>query len=118
MKRLDHSMILVGIAATYTPLAFNMFSGWWRIGILGAAWGAALIGVGTAVAGVHLHRWARAGLYVAMGWIAVAGCIWAYAVPYLIYYGADVGSVARSASLAWVVIGTAIAGYVSYNRVQ
>ena len=52
------------------------------------------------------------------GWIAVGGCVWAYAVPYLIYYGADVGAVARSANLAWVVIGAAIAGYVSYNRVQ
>ena len=72
LRRIDHANIFVLIAATYTPLAFNMFSGWWRIGILGAAWGAALVGVGTAVAGVQLHRWARAGLYVGMGWIALA----------------------------------------------
>ena len=52
------------------------------------------------------------------GLIAVGGCIWAYAVPYLIYYGADLGAVARSANLIWVVIGAGIAGYVSYNRVQ
>jgi hemolysin III len=71
LRRIDHANIFVLIAATYTPLAFNMFSGWWRIGILGAAWGAALVGVGAAVTGVQLHRWARAGLYVAMGWIAL-----------------------------------------------
>ena len=52
------------------------------------------------------------------GWIAVGGCIWAYAVPYLIYYGVDLGGVARSANLIWVVFGAAIAGYVAYNRVQ
>jgi hypothetical protein len=52
------------------------------------------------------------------GWIAVGGCIWAYAVPYLIYYGANVGDVARSAGFAWVAIGAAIACYVAYNRTQ
>ena len=54
----------------------------------------------------------------ATGWIAMGGCVWAYAVPYLIYYGADVGDVARSAGFAWVVIGSGIACYVAYNRTQ
>src|SRR6266545_3897463 len=54
LRRIDHANIFVLIAATYTPLAFNMFSGWWRIGILGAVWGAALVGVGAAVASVQL----------------------------------------------------------------
>jgi hemolysin III len=72
LRRIDHANIFVLIAATYTPLAFNMFSGGWRVGILGAVWGAAIVGVGAAVAGVQLRRWARAGLYVGMGWIALA----------------------------------------------
>ena len=71
LRRIDHANIFVLIAATYTPLAFNLLSGWWRVAILAAAWGAALIGVGTAVAGVRLPRWARAGLYVGLGWIAL-----------------------------------------------
>jgi hemolysin III len=71
LRRIDHANIFVLIAATYTPIAFNMFSGGWRVGILGAAWGAALVGVGAAVTGVQLHRWVRAGLYVTMGWIAL-----------------------------------------------
>jgi len=73
LRRIDHANICVVIAATYTPLAFNMFSGWWRIGILGAVWGAALVGVETAVAGVQLHRWARAVRYVGVGLVALAG---------------------------------------------
>ena len=52
------------------------------------------------------------------GWIAVGGCIWAYAVPYLLYYGANFGAVARSAGLVWVVLGAGVACYVAYNRVQ
>jgi hemolysin III len=72
LRRIDHANIFVLIAATYTPLAFNMLSGGWRVGILGAVWSAAFVGVGAAVAGVQQHRWARAGLYVAMGWLALA----------------------------------------------
>ena len=71
MRRIDHANIFVLIAATYTPLAFNLLSGWWRVGILGAVWGAALIGVGATFAGMQLRRWVRAGLYVGMGWIAL-----------------------------------------------
>src|SRR6266545_3297931 len=57
LRRIDHANIFVLIAATYTPLAFNLLSGWWRVAILGAVWGAALVGVGAAVAGVQLRRW-------------------------------------------------------------
>ena len=71
LRRIDHANIFILIAATYTPLAFNMLSGWWRVGILGAVWGVALAGVVAEIAGVQLRRGARAGLYVAMGWIAL-----------------------------------------------
>jgi hemolysin III len=72
LRRIDHANIFVLIAATYTPLAFNVLSGWWRAGMLGAVWGAALIGIGAAIAGVQWRRGPRAGLYVAMGWLALA----------------------------------------------
>lgn len=71
LRRIDHANIFILIAATYTPLAFNLLSGWWRVGVLGASWGAALVGVGVAIAGVRLRRWARTGLYVGLGWIAL-----------------------------------------------
>ena len=32
----------------------------------------------------------------ATGWIAVGGCIWTYVVPYVLFYGVDLGDVARS----------------------
>lgn len=97
LRRIDHANIFVLIAATYTPLASILLSGWWRAGILAAVWGAALVGVGAAVAGVQLRRWARAGLYVGMGWIAVAA----------------LGPI--SAALPWPAIGLLITGGVLYS---
>jgi hypothetical protein len=52
------------------------------------------------------------------GAIAITGCIWTYAVPYLLFYGVDVGDIARNAALAWVFIGAVIACYVAYQRTQ
>ena len=72
LRRIDHANIFVLIAATYTPVAFNVLSEWWRVGVLGVTWGAAIAGAGAAVAGVQLRRWARAALYVGLGWIALA----------------------------------------------
>ncbi len=97
LRRIDHANIFIVIAATYTPLAFNLLSGWWRVGVLGAAWGAALVGIGIAVAGVPLRRWARAGLYVGLGWIAFP----------------SLGQM--SAALPWGAIGLIITGGALYS---
>ncbi len=97
LRRIDHANIFLLIAATYTPLATNVLSGWWRVGILGAVWGVALVGVGTAVAGVQLRRWVRAGLYVGTGWIAVAA----------------LGEI--SAALPWPAIGLIVTGGALYS---
>ena len=45
LRRLDHANIFILIAGTYTPIAFNVMTGWWRIGILVTVWGLALAGV-------------------------------------------------------------------------
>ena len=52
------------------------------------------------------------------GWIAIGGCIWTYVVPYGLFYGVDVGDVARNGSLAFVFLGAVIACYVAYNRAR
>jgi hypothetical protein len=51
--------------------------------------------------------------------IAIAGCIWAYAFPYLLTLGVDVGGTAqRVTGGTWVVIGAVIACYIAYQRTQ
>ena len=52
------------------------------------------------------------------GFIAIGGCIWTYVVPYGLFYGVDLGDVARSSSLVWVFLGAGVACYVAWNRVQ
>ncbi len=45
MQRIDHSMIYVLIAATYTPLAWVVLDGWLRSAVLCMAWGIAIGGI-------------------------------------------------------------------------
>jgi len=71
LRRLDHAMIFVMIAGSYTPIAYTMLTGWWRIGLLAGVWAVALAGV-TAVTMPHpVSRRVRVGLYLALAWLAV-----------------------------------------------
>ena len=44
MQRLDHTMILVLIAGTYTPIAIVALDGWLQWLVLGASWGMVFVG--------------------------------------------------------------------------
>jgi hemolysin III len=71
LRALDHANIYLLIAGTYTPIAVNVLAGWERVGVLVTVWALAAIGVTCTVVTPRLPRWARAGLYVAMGWVAL-----------------------------------------------
>jgi hemolysin III len=75
LRRADHATIFVFIAATYTPLVFNVLDGWWRLGVLITIWTCALAGVVGAAPFLRIPRAALAGLYLAMGWIAVVALV-------------------------------------------
>ncbi len=75
LRRADHATIFVFIAATYTPLVFNVLDGWWRIGVLVAIWTSALAGVIGAAPFLRIPRVALASLYLAMGWVAVIALV-------------------------------------------
>ena len=75
LRRADHATIFVFIAATYTPLAFNVLGGWWRIGVLAAIWICAIAGVAGAAPFLRIPRQLLASLYVAMGWVAVIAIV-------------------------------------------
>jgi hemolysin III len=71
MKRLDHSMIFLFIAGTYTPfalLAVQNPAGYW---VLGVVWVGALLGVTLKLSWPTAPRWLGVPLYVALGWVAV-----------------------------------------------
>jgi hemolysin III len=71
MKRLDHSMIFVFIAGTYTPVTLLALRPAWGITLLLLAWSGATVGVLITV--LRLDHWHRVGfaLYLVLGWLAV-----------------------------------------------
>ena len=74
LRRADHATIFVFIAATYTPLIFNVLDGWWRW-ILAAIWLCAVAGVAGAAPFLRIPRQLLAALYLSMGWVAVVAIV-------------------------------------------
>jgi hemolysin III len=72
MRRMDHSMIFIFIAGTYTPFCVLLLSESKATIMLSLVWFGALGGVALKMIWPHLPRWAGAPLYVALGWVAVA----------------------------------------------
>ncbi len=75
LRRADHATIFIFIAATYTPLAFNVLDGWWRISVLALIWICALAGVVGAAPFLRIPRQVLTSLYLAMGWVAVIALV-------------------------------------------
>jgi hemolysin III len=71
MKRLDHSMIFVFIAGTYTPIAALTLPRNSAIAVLVAVWTGAAFGVSLQTAWPSAPRWLSAPCYIALGWVAV-----------------------------------------------
>ena len=75
LRRADHATIFVFIAATYTPLVFNVLDGWWRWSVLAAIWLCAVAGVAGAAPFLRIPRQLLAALYLSMGWVAVVAIV-------------------------------------------
>jgi hemolysin III len=75
LRRADHATIFIFIAATYTPLAFNVLDGWWRISVLALIWTSAAAGVAGAAPFLRIPRQVLTSLYLAMGWVAVIALV-------------------------------------------
>lgn len=71
MRRMDHSMIFIFIAGTYTPFCALLLDTRHASIMLGLVWGGALAGVAVKLIWPHAPRWVSAPLYLALGWVAV-----------------------------------------------
>ncbi len=85
MRRLDHSMIFVLIAGTYTPFALLVFQGTLATVMILVIWGAALLGIVLKLTWIEAPKWLTAVIYIAMGWVMV------FAMP---QFAQDVGTTA------------------------
>jgi hemolysin III len=75
LRKLDHVMIFVMIAGTYTPICLVPLRGVWGWSIFGVVWGMALAGGVFKLFWMGAPRLLSTGFYIVMGWVAVVG-IW------------------------------------------
>ncbi len=72
MRRLDHSMIFLLIAGTYTPFALLVLNGPLADAILAVVWIGALAGTIVEMIWINHPKWVGAIIYLSLGWVAVA----------------------------------------------
>jgi hemolysin III len=71
MQRLDHSMVYLFIAGTYTPITLLALRPPWAAALLASVWAGAAVGVLVTV--LRFERWNGAGfaLYLVLGWLVI-----------------------------------------------
>ncbi|MEG2053740.1 MAG: hemolysin III family protein, partial [Oscillospiraceae bacterium] len=85
LRKLDHAMIYVLIAGTYTPIALCFMGKMHGIIFTIVIWSIALLGIVTKLLWFNAPRWLYTSLYLLMGWAIIfdikvfngmaAGCI-------------------------------------------
>jgi hemolysin III len=75
LKKIDHMMIFVLIAGTYTPVCLLALEGWWRTGMLLGIWTFALGGIFLKAFWINAPRWFSTGIYLLMGWLVVVAIV-------------------------------------------
>jgi hemolysin III len=70
-RRLDHAMIFVLIAGTYTPFALLEFGGVSGSVLLVAVWAGAALGLALNLIWIERPRWLSAVAYLVVGWVGV-----------------------------------------------
>ncbi|MEV0267455.1 hemolysin III family protein [Hamadaea sp. NPDC050747] len=72
MRRLDHAMIFIFIAGTYTPFCVLLLDQSKATVLLLIVWAGAIAGAAVSLIWPHAPRWVSAPMYIALGWVAVA----------------------------------------------
>lgn len=90
--RIDHAMIYVLIAGTYTPLCLTVLRGAWGWSLFGIIWGCALLGVAIKAFGLGTMSHISTILYIVMGWLAAVAIV-------------PIRAALSSAGLFWLVLG-------------
>ena len=75
LRRLDHSLIFIFIAGTYTPFCLVGLRGGWGWSIFGVEWFLAILGITLNILDVKFFKKIEVAVYIAMGWVIVVGFI-------------------------------------------
>ncbi len=71
LKKVDHMMISVLIAGSYTPICLLVLGGKRGVILLAIVWSFAIIGILLKAFWVYCPRWVSSVLYIGMGWTCV-----------------------------------------------
>ena len=77
-RKLDHMMIFVLIAGSYTPVCLVVLGGRMGYTLLAVGWGIAVVGMVVKACWITCPKWFSSLVYIAMGWVclAVFGTLW------------------------------------------
>lgn len=71
LKKIDHMMISVLIAGSYTPICLLVLGGRTGMILLAIVWGIAIVGILIKAFWVYCPKWVSSVLYIGMGWTCV-----------------------------------------------
>lgn len=71
LKKIDHMMIFILIAGSYTPICLITLKGRTGLILLSIVWGIAIVGILIKAFWVYCPKWVSSILYIGMGWICV-----------------------------------------------
>lgn len=71
LKRIDHMMIFILIAGTYTPVCLVPLRGIWGWTLFTLVWGFAIGGILLKIFWLNAPRWFSTLIYVVMGWLVL-----------------------------------------------
>lgn len=96
LRKFDHIMIYILIAATYTPICLGPLRGGWGWSIFGVVWGLAVIGTVLTAVWIKAPRWLTTSIYLAMGWNVIVAIY-----PMITIFNA----LGMLSSLWWLLLG-------------
>lgn len=70
-RKIDHMMIFVMIAGSYTPVCLIVLGGREGMLLLALVWGIALLGMGINLLWINCPKWFSSAVYIALGWVCV-----------------------------------------------
>lgn len=71
LRIIDHSMIYIAIAGSYTPVALSLVGGWLGVTIIVLQWGVTLYGILYKIFAKNINETFSLILYLFMGWLVI-----------------------------------------------
>ncbi len=75
LKKIDHIMIYLLIAGSYTPICLVPLRGIWGWTIFGIVWGIAVAGIFIKIFFINMSQWISTGIYLLMGWLCMIAIV-------------------------------------------